>query len=359
MQIIKYGSMPYKKGIVFLAGIVLLSFISCSKKEIKENIRPPVNVVAVEVKVQRIENRISLVGSLSADESVEIKNEMAGIIEKIEFKEGQKIKKGDRLLLINAEKLNAALSQTKVSLKLAQTTYDRLVSLIKAGAISQQEFDQAQSTLDSKKADIALINAQIKESVITASFDGVLGERYVSEGQFINEGTRLTYLVKEDPMKVEVNIPERFLGHLNIGQSIELKVATYPEDTFTGTVYFIAPQVNEQTRTVLVKAKLPNPLGKLHSGMFASLELTLNVRPNALVVPETAIIPKGDEVHVFIIDNENKAQMKTVKSGLRVDGIIEITDGLSADDIVIVEGYQKIGPGSSVVIKPVDQNETP
>jgi len=236
-------------------------------------------------------------------------------------------------------------------LSLAQTTYDRLSTLIKANAISQQEYDQAQAELSSRKADIELMNAQIKEAVITASFDGVMGERKVSLGQFVNQGTTLTYLIQQNPMKAEFRIPERFLGEIKDGQGIEVRVAAYPQESFLGEVYFIDPQVEELTRTALIKAKLPNPDGKLKRGMFANLNLIVSIREKALVVPETAIIPKGDSFFVFVVDADNKAQMKPVKVGVRMVGKAEIAEGLSVGENVIIEGYQKIGPGSVVNIK--------
>ncbi len=310
-----------------------------------------VNVVAQAVTQQKIEEKISLVGNLAADEAIEIKNEISGVIEQIGFDEGQTVKKGQMLFMIDAGKLNATLTQSQANLGLAQTTFDRLSSLIKAGAVSQQEFDQAQSDLQAKSAEVELIKAQLRETVIAVSFDGVMGERKVSIGQFVNQGSTLTFLISQDPMKAEFRVPERFLGQLKDGQSVEVMVAAYPNEKFNGEVYFIDPQIEEQTRTALVKAKLPNPDGKLRRGMFANLDLIVNIRPQALVVSELALIPKAEEVYVFVVDADNKAQKKLVKVGVRLAGKAEITEGLVEGENVIVEGYQKIGPGSMVKMK--------
>ena len=309
------------------------------------------SVVAEPVKQEKIEEKISLVGSLQADEAIEIKNEIAGIIEQIGFEEGLPVKKGQMLIMIDAKKLNATLAQMEANLGLAQTTFDRLSSLIKAGAVSQQEYDQAKSDLEAKKAEVDLIKAQQKETVIAASFDGVMGERTVSAGQFVNQGTTLTFLIKQDPMKAEFHVPERSLGQMKVGQEIEVTVAAYPDEKFKGEVYFIDPQIEEQTRTALVKAKLPNPDGKLRRGMFANLDLIVSIRPQALVAPETALIPRGEDVFVFVVDKDSKAQMKPVKVGVRLAGKAEIVEGLSEGENVIVEGFQKVGPGSTVKIK--------
>ncbi len=318
-----------------------------------------VNVVAEAVKQEKIEDKIFLVGTLAADEAIEIKNEVSGVIEKIGFDEGQAVKKGQMLFTIDASKLNASLSQTEANLHLAQTTFDRLSSLIKAGAVSQQEFDQAKSDLDAKKAEVDLMKAQLEETVILASFDGVVGERKASIGQYVSQGTKLTYLIRQDPMKAEFRVPERYLGQLKEGQDIEVTVAAYSNEKFDGQVYFIDPRVEEQTRTALVKAKVPNKEAKLRTGMFANLDLIVSVRQEALVVSERALIPQADDIYIFVVDSESKAQKKLVKVGVRLAGKAEITEGLSVGENVIVEGYQKIGPGSAVKIKETKDEKTP
>ncbi len=342
--------MRFKNCIFILAGCVFMTTaLGCGAKKGAGAMGGfATSVVAEPVKAQKIEEKISLVGNLQADESIEIKNQIAGVIEQIGFAEGQVVKQGQVLFVIDAGKLKASLAQAQANLGLAQTTFDRLSTLIKAGAISQQEFDQASSDLEARKAQVDLMKAQLKETQITASFDGVTGDRKVSIGQFVNQGTLLTTLIKQDPMKAEFHIPERFLGQLKEAQSIEVTVAAYPDEIFKGEVYFIDPQVDELNRTALVKAKIPNPDGKLVRGMFANLNLIVSIRQQALVVPETALIMKNDDVFVFAVDRENKAQMKKVKVGLRMVGKAEILEGLTAAENVIVEGYQKIGPGSLV-----------
>lgn len=335
--------------------VVLMLLAGVTGCEAKKGGMPPggfaVSVVADPLQPEPIEERISLVGTLAADEMVEIKNEIAGVIREIGFDEGQAVEPGQMLFTIDADKLKASLAHAEANLGLAQTTFDRLSSLIKAGAVSQQEFDQAKSDLESKKAEIDLIKAQLKEALITAAFGGVMGERKVSTGQFVNQGETLSYLIKQDPLKAQFQVPERFLGQLKEGQLIEVAVAAYPDEQFSGEVYFIDPQVEEQTRTALVKARLPNPNGKLRRGMFANLNLITSIRPQALVVAEIALIPKGEEIYVFVVDKENKAEMKKVTAGIRMAGKVEILSGLSAGEMVIREGYQKIGPGSPVNVK--------
>ncbi len=316
------------------------------------------NVVAETLKPQKIEEKISLVGNLQADESIEIKNQIAGVIAEIGFTEGDVAKQGQTLFVIDADKLKASLAQAEANLGLAETTYARLSTLIKANAVSQQEFDQATSDLEARKAQVDLMKAQLDETRITASFEGVTGERKVSVGQFVNQGAFLTTLIKQDPIKAEFNIPERYLGRVKEAYGIEVRVAAYPDEVFKGEVYFVDPQVDELSRTALVKARISNSDGKLVRGMFANLDLITSVRQRALAVSESALIMKSEEVFVFVVDAENKAQMKKVKVGFRMAGKAEIVEGLSEGEHVVVEGHQKIGPGSLVNMK-TSENSIP
>jgi|CXWL01.1.fsa_nt_gi membrane fusion protein (multidrug efflux system) len=314
-----------------------------------------VNVVAVQAKKQSIEDKISLVGSMAANESVEIKSEIDGAIEEIKFEEGQNVEKGQLLIAVDKSKLEASLAQAEANLKLAETTGKRYQSLVESQAISKQEFDQAQGSLEAARASADLVRAQLRDATIEAPFAGVMGERLISVGQFITKGASLTFLISQNPMKAEFHIPEKYLGRLKEKQTIEIAVAAYPNEVFKGEVYFIDPQINALTRTALVKALVPNLDRKLRVGMFANLDLIVNVREDAIVIPETALIPKDEEVSVFVIDAESKAQPRLVKVGIRMADFVEILSGLAADEKVITEGFQKIGPGSKVTPRDTDE----
>ena len=334
-----------------LVGIV---FAGCGKK--KTGAAPPkmeMQVVVVEAKQQPISEIISLVGNLLANESVEIKSEIDGTIAEINFNEGQRVQKGDLLIRIDERKLAASVAESEANFKLSESNFKRSEQLLKEKLIAQQEFDQVSSQFQINKANLELKRQQLKDARIGAPFSGIVGGRNVSPGQVIAKNMTLTWLTDVDPIKVEVSVPERFVSQLKIGQSIAIKVATYPDKKFEGEVYFIAEQVDPATRTAFVKAKLPNPELLLKPGMFANIDLTLNVRENAVVIPETALnrVMEGNRANVFIVDEKSIAQMKPVKLGIRLAGKVEILEGIQAGDKVIVEGIQKIGPGSQVKIR--------
>jgi membrane fusion protein (multidrug efflux system) len=203
---------------------------------------------------------------------------------------------------------------------------------------------------------------ELKDTRIYAPFSGITGARNFSPGQVIARNTVLSWLVDLDPIKVELNVPERFLSQIQVAQTLDLKVAAYPTNRFQGKVYFIAPSVDPNTRTTLVKAEIPNPSHELKPGMFANLDLTVNVRENSILIPEIALsqILDGDRANVFTVGVSNTVQLKSVKLGIRLPGQVEVLSGLDGGERVIVEGIQKVGPGAIVkvaVSQPAQQNE--
>lgn len=309
-----------------------------------------VHVVAYQVASQPIEERLELVGTLAANEVIEIQSELDGAVEELRAEEGQAVRRGDMLFRIDEAKLQAAYREANANLELAKTTLERYRVLVANGAVSKQEYDQAQATYQTRLAAAELALEQLRDARITAPFDGVLGARLVSVGQFVTKGTRLTTLISQDPMKAEFRVPERYLSRVAVGQAVDLGVAAYPEERFAGTVFFIEPQIDEATRTALVKARVPNPDGRLRRGMFASLALIVSMREQALVIPESALLLRGDETSVFVIEG-NTAMPRPVTTGLRLPGRVEVTGGLSEGALVVIEGTQKLAPGAAVSVE--------
>lgn len=312
---------------------------------------PAVQVVGYRSRISPLAQTLSLVGTLAANEAVEITSEIDGIAEKILFDEGESVKAGQILIEIDSGKLKASLDKAQADLQLAEATRQRFEGLGTSGAVSRQEVDRSVAEFEAAKAAVALAEEQLKEASISAPFDGVMGARYVSPGQFVVRGQPLSSLISQDPMKAEVRVPERFLSQLAAGQTVQVRVAAYPEETFTGEVYFIDPQIDEETRTALVKAKVPNGAGKLKRGMFATLELIVTVRENAIVVPETALLWNGDVASLFVVGEAGEVELRQVRPGIRQAGIVEIIEGLSEGETVVVEGTQKLGPGSFVQVR--------
>jgi membrane fusion protein, multidrug efflux system len=313
---------------------------------------PAIQVIAVEAREQPVMEALSLVGSLAANEMVEIKAETEGVVEEFNFKEGQRVEKGQLLLKLDESKLAAALAEAEANFTLSKANHERAKQLLKDKLISQQEFEQLTAQFEANQAGIELKRRQLKDARIFAPFGGIVSARQISPGQVITRNTTLTWLVDLDPVKVEVKVPERYLRQLKIGQPLEFTVAAFPTEKFRGEVYFISPQIDEGTRTALVKARIPNPEAKLRSGMFASLDLTLQLRDAAIVIPEPALMNNGDNFMVFIVDNKGTAQVRPIQVGLRLAGKVEVVKGLKAGEKVVVEGTQKLRPGAPVKLAP-------
>ncbi len=309
-------------------------------------------VVVAEAKVEPVAEKISVVGTLQANEIVSIQSEIDALIEKIGFSEGELVEEGQVLFELDDAKLVATVEQTKANFKLAETILERNRTLLKSRTISQQEFDRAQATYLADGAALELARQNLEDATIHAPFSGIMAERLVSPGQFISRGSVLCTLVDLDPIKAEFNVPERFISQLALNQRIEIRLTAYPGESFEGVVYFIAPRLDTSTRTVLVKAKVSNEDGRLKPGMFGNLDLILKTKEEAIVIPEIAISYNEDQAFVYVVSKEMQAEPRMVEVGLRLAGASEITNGLEAGDLVITEGFQKIGPGAPVAISP-------
>jgi membrane fusion protein (multidrug efflux system) len=318
---------------------------------------PPTQVVMIEARKRPVSETLSLVGTLTADEMVEIKSEIDGLVKDVHFDEGRPVETGQLLLQIDDSKLVASAAEAEANFKLSQANFDRMRQLLKDKLVSQQEFDQAAAVFDVNRAGLDLKRQLLKDTRITAPFSGITGARNVSPGQVIAKNATLTWIVQSNPVKVEVNVPERFLAQLQLGQDIEIGVASLPGRKFRGKVYFIAPQLDPATRTALVKARIENPKLELRPGMFANLDLTLQIRDQAVVIPEAALMWSGERASIYVVDGEMTAQIRPVKPGVRLTAEVEITSGLKAGEKVIVEGFQKTRPGGKVAPAPAAASE--
>ena len=332
--------------------MLAVALAGCGKKQ---DAPPPgagggmvVQVVAVPATQRPVSESISLVGSIAPNEMVDVKSEVDGLVTTINFAEGGRVEKDQLLVALDQTRFVAQLSEAEANLKLARTSFDRTKQLYTDKLISQQEYDQSSAVFAANEAGVDLRRRELKNAKILAPFGGIAAARLVSPGQVISRSTPLTTVVDIDTVKVEVNVPERYLGQLKNGQKIAFKVAAFPKDEFTGEVFFISPQLEAATRTALVKARIENLGGKLRGGMFANLDLSLQLRELALLVPETAIINNADVTMVFAIATNGTAVMKPVKIGLRIAGRAEILSGLSPGEMVVVEGTQKLRPGATV-----------
>ena len=310
---------------------------------------PPMPVKATPVTRETLNVEATAVGTLRADETVMIRPEIAGRVATLHFKEGQTVGEGDSLVTLDQGEYQAQLAGSTAQVGLEEISYRRLQDLQRKSLTSQQILDEAKAKLDAARAAQALDRVRLDKTVIRAPFAGTVGLRLVSPGAYVKPGDDIANLESLGAMKLDFRVPETYLARLATGQTLTARVDAYPDQGFEGTIYAIDPALDPETRTVLLRARLPNKGNKLRPGLFARVSLILERRENALIAPEQAIVPVGQTPFVYrVVDG--KAVMTPVKLGLRRPGRVEILEGLSAGDLVVTDGQLKIRDGAPVTV---------
>lgn len=304
-------------------------------------------VKVVQVRQDAITESVTAVGSLLANEAVVIRPEIDGRIEAIHFQEGQVVRKGEKLVSLDASEVEAQLASAAAAANLNRSRLKRAEELHDRKFISAQALDEARENLNQTNAREAEIKAKLAKSVIRAPFEGVPGLRQVSPGAYVKAGQDVARLEGIGVLKLDFRVPELYLSRIRVGQDLAVLVDAYPAETFKGAIYAIEPAVDEATRTVLLRARLPNPGVRLKPGMFARVSLVIGQRENALLVPEQAIVPRGGGRYVFrVVDG--KALLTQVEMGLRRPGEVEIVSGLEAGQTIVSDGQLKLQDGAAV-----------
>lgn len=315
-------------------------------------------VEAAPVKVGPSRRDIVAIGSLRSNESVMVRPEFAGRIVELGFAEGQKVRKGQVLVRLDASVERAEVAQAQASLAFSRSNFERAEELMKRGAGTQRALDEARWKLRNDEATVNLMQARLEKLVINAPFDGVAGLRRVGLGDFVNVGADVVNLEMIDPLKVDFRVPEIFLSAVRNGQPVEVGVDAFPHRRFPGEVYAIDPQIETAGRAIVIRARIANPDDALRPGLFARVTLTLSARENAVFIPEESLIPMGSQHFVLkLIDpppgapvpqGAMMAKNTLVKLGDRRKGEVEIVEGLAAGDTVVTAGVLKVRDGMPV-----------
>ncbi|HUL06511.1 MAG TPA: efflux RND transporter periplasmic adaptor subunit [Candidatus Acidoferrum sp.] len=308
-------------------------------------------VEAVTVAVERVDLTIPAVGSLRSNESVVLSPEIAGRVVEIRGEEGQAVTAGTAVARLDQSVYQAEIAEIEANLELARANFKRADELMRKNAGTARARDEAEAEVRVDEAKLASAKARLEKTVIAAPFDGVLGLRSVSVGQYLAEGDAIFKLEAIDPLKVDFRVPEIYFGKVRIGQTIKVEVDALPGELVTGTVYAIDPLVDEQGRAIVVRATLPNKDRRLRPGLFARVALVYDTIASALLVPEQAIVPIGEDKFVFKVVN-GKAALSKVTIGERFKGRAEIRQGLAAGDTVVTAGQMKIRDGADVTVLP-------
>ena len=290
---------------------------------------------------------IEAVGTALANESVEITAKVSNRIEAIRFTEGQRVSRGTVLVELDRAQTAAELAEAEANLAESRNQFNRGRDLAVTAALSRAQLDQLETSVKTAEARVAAARSRLADTVIRAPFDGRTGFRRVSVGGLVSAGAVITTLDDTSIIKLEFTVPQSFLGDLVPGLAVEAKVDGLDDRVFKGKVATLSPRVDPVTRSLAVRAELPNPDGTLRPGMFMSVKLRGRENPT-LVLPEQALVPDEGRNYVFVVA-DGRAQRREVTTGLRRPGTVAIVQGLADDERVIIDGTFKARDGGEVI----------
>ena len=308
----------------------------------------PLPVTAFVVLPEKIDNRIRTTGTILANEEVELRSEVSGRIEQISFREGSRVAKGDLLLKINDDELQAQLKKFEAQLQLSKDVERRRRQLYENKNISPEDYERTVFEVNAIEADIELYRARIEKTEIRAPFDGVVGLRYVSQGSIVSPTTRIGQLQDVRRVKVDFSIPEKYAYSIRTGDAITFR-RDGSDHVYRGSVYAIEPKIDPVTRTLLIRAIADNDDRQMKPGAFAEVDLVLSAVDDALVIPTEALLPELKGQMVFLY-RSGLVLPQSVETGVRSERGIQVTSGLQIADTVITSGILQIRPGMPVEI---------
>lgn len=303
-------------------------------------------VVTVAATLQPLGVEIEAVGTARANESVEVTSKTSNTVTAIRFKEGDRVRKGEVLVELDGAEARASLAEAEAALAESQNQFKRSRDLFTSKALSESQLDLIEATLKANQARVDVAKARLADTIIRASFDGNVGFRRVSVGSLVGPGSVITTLDDASLIKLDFTVAETYIHALEKNLPVLAQTAGLPGREFRGKVTHLDSRVDPVTRSIAVRAELPNPKGELKPGMFMTVRLQGEVKP-ALLVPEGAIVPEQGHAYVFVVEN-GVAVRREVKLGKRRPGEVEIVDGLKERERVVTEGTQNLRDGITV-----------
>ncbi|MBN9167055.1 MAG: efflux RND transporter periplasmic adaptor subunit [Myxococcales bacterium] len=342
------------------------AFLACKKPEpaaaevTSAKTEAPIKVQVASVEQLPMPEHLVLTGTLRASQESEVAADAAGKVTATFVERGQRVKQGDTLAIldargasISASAANAQSQLAKAQLEQAQRECERVKSLKETGAISQAEYDRVTSQCQTTQWSAAAAQAQqqnaqkiVGDSVIRAPFAGVIGERYVNVGQYVQPSTRVVTLYAPDPLRLELTVPEANVAGIKPEQSVVFTVSSYGDEKFTGTVKFVSPNLRPTTRDLVIEAFCPNADLKLKPGMFAVARLETAEKPQ-MAVPATALVKQADATRVFAVV-EKRVEERIIQTGAERDGKVAVLGGLKAGEHVVVSPGTDVRDGAQV-----------
>ena len=324
------------------------------------------------VKTGRIVEVREAVGTVRAYESITVTAKVAGIIERIDFEEGQKVKAGDQLAGLDAMErradLEGAIAESRRATALkneTQTRLDRAIALRRTGAGTEAQVDDLtaqvrtlESAIASAEAKRKATEARLEDLAIRAPFAGRVGTRSVSLGAYVSPGTRITTLDDLSRVRLDFGVPENLLGRLQPGQVVRATSVAFRNRVFEGKVSVVDTRVDPVTRAIRLTAEFDNPDEALKPGMFLSVALEVTAKDDAVVVPEEAVVSEGLR-HIIYPVKDNKVERRVIRIGQRQNGKVEVVEGLQPGETIVVLGVQRVRPGAVVTPRQIGAEPSP
>jgi len=334
------------------AGLLVVAFAAaCSDGEAARgpDAGPdPVAVEIVEVRPQVLRDVVDLVGQLESELTVQIRSDVEGILETIEFAEGDEVSQGQVLFRLDNDEERARLREAEAEARLRRTIYERTRRLAGRDIAAQAQLDRVAAELAREEARVEAARAALEKTILRAPFDGRMGAVWVSPGARVGPDVVLTQIDAVERLQLLFTVPERAMALARRNIPVEFGVAPYPGESFRGEVYFVAPSVDPETRRLLVKAWVPNADLRLRPGLFANIRAEVGRTEDALMVPESALALDRSGTFVWQVGPDDTVEKQRVETGLRVEGDVEITAGLQSGDRIVAVGTNRVEAGDRV-----------
>ena len=359
-------AMSNRMGVLLFCGLMLQACGQDESASAPAVLRPP---VMVETSQRRdVEDRIRATGQLTAKAEATIAAQVKGQVTEIQVSEGEAVETGAVLLVIDPERrepevanARAQLAEAQAELAVAKRSYQRTKRLSKGNVASEARLDEdrtreslARSVATGAEARLGLARRALEDSTVRAPFSGLIARRHVSVGEYLSIGSALFDLVALDPVEVEFTLAEIDSSKVELGDPVEISIAPYPDETFLATVNMISPTIDPRTRTLRVKAELPNSDGRIRPGLFAHIDLGVSERKDVVVVPNDAVVQRADGAVIFRLNGSERVERVLVETGVQLEGWVEISSGLSPGDAVVVRGQSRIDDGVAVSVRLAD-----
>lgn len=345
----------------FVAFTVLLLTSSCSGPD-EQAVAPPPPVEVVRVLGQRVVERIQATGDLIPREEATVASEVPGLVTKLHVDEGDAVTRGAPLLEIDPERRRLELDARRARVEEAEAGFadqqrqtERVRELSQKKIASDAQLDQgelalrlAKSRVNAARAELGLAERALRDATVVSPFDGLVAKRHVSQGEYVAPGAPLVELVALDPIEISFHVTEIDSARVSVGATVDLRVATYPSESFQGKVISVSPGVDLRTRMLRVRAVVPNADGRLRPGFFARVDLGISERDNVPMIPEDAVLQRADGAVAFRLAGEDRVERRLLRTGAVREGRVEVIEGLALGDRVVVRGQSGLVDGSLV-----------